>query len=55
MQFIVNCFLVIWNCTGPTDPGGPQPAPEINAANGVAALALLLSFTAIMYRRWQQN
>jgi hypothetical protein len=56
MQFVVNCFIVIWHCVGggPSDPGGPHPAPEINAANSVAAIALLLSVGAILYRRMQQ-
>jgi len=56
MQFLVDCFVVIWHCVGgPSDPGGPKPAPEINAASSVAAVALLLSIGAIVYRRLQER
>lgn len=57
MQFVVNCFIVVWNCVGggSSTPSGPHPAPEINAANSVAAIALLLSVGAIIYRRMQQT
>ncbi|MFT3731945.1 MAG: hypothetical protein QM780_11085 [Hyphomicrobium sp.] len=57
MQFIVDCFIVVWHCVGggSGDPGGPQPAPEINAAGSVAAIALLLSVGAIIYRQMQEQ
>ncbi|WP_409560906.1 hypothetical protein RLW55_09845 [Hyphomicrobium sp. B1] len=58
MQFVVDCFIVVWHCVGgggAGDPGGPHPAPEINAASSVAAIALLLSVGAIVYRRMQQT
>ncbi len=55
MGLLIECFRVVWNCVGgPTNPGGPQPAPEINAGSSVVALALLLSIAAIVYRRLQQ-
>ena len=56
MQFLVDCFITIWHCTGGgTGDPGPQHAPEINAANSFAAIALLLSIGAIVYRRLQQE
>lgn len=57
MQFLVNCFIVIWHCVGggTGDPGGPKPAPEINAASSIAAIALLLSIGAIVYRQLQER
>jgi hypothetical protein len=54
MGLLVECFRVIWDCV-PGNPGGPNPAPEINAANSVVAIALLLSIAAIAYRRLQQE
>ncbi len=53
MRVIVDCFIAIWNCI--PDPGGPKPAPEINAASGVAAVALLLSIGAMVYRQMQEQ
>ncbi len=57
MQFLVNCFIFVWHCVGggSGDPGGPKGAPEINAASGVAAVALLLSIGAIVYRQMHER
>jgi hypothetical protein len=53
MRFIIDCFAAVFNCVG--DPGGPTPAPEINAASGLAAVALLLSIGAMLYRQRQEE
>ncbi|MET1045540.1 MAG: hypothetical protein ABWX70_02390 [Hyphomicrobium sp.] len=55
MQWLIDCFTVVWHCVGGggSNPGGPQPAPEIDATSGVTALALLLCVAAIIYRQLQ--
>jgi hypothetical protein len=51
---ILDCFIAVFNCL-PSSPSGPQGAPEINAASGVSALALLLCVAAVVYRQNQQK
>jgi hypothetical protein len=52
MRFVIACFQAVFNC----DPGGgTPPAPEIHAASGMAAVALLLTIGAIVYRQRQQE
>lgn len=57
MQFFVDCVIAVWHCVGggSGNPGGPAGAPEINAASSVAAIALLLSIGAIVYRELQER
>ncbi len=56
MRYIIDCFIVLWNCVGdPSNPGGPKPAPEIDATSSIAVIALLLSVIAVIYRKWQQE
>ncbi len=52
LRALIDCFSAVFNCTPGSDP---QPAPEINAASGVAAIVLLLSIGAIVYRQMQQE
>jgi hypothetical protein len=52
--FFIDCFIAVWNCVGGGSPGGgPKPAPEIDATNGAAAVALLLCVGIILYRQLQ--
>jgi hypothetical protein len=56
VRYIIDCFIILWNCVGdPSKPTGPKPAPEIDATNSIAVIALLLSVTVVVYRQWQQE
>lgn len=52
LSYLIDCFKSVFDCVGGS---GPQGAPEMNAASGVTAIALLLCIAAVVYRRLQQE